>query len=695
MTRGVRGARRPSAYPTRSLLARPPSAQPLPVRLLLTLTALAALFAAATPAQAAEPSTQAAYLADRLRENPVHVTDQLPREIPKSTAPAFAKLAQRTGVPTYVLVLPGLSALDGKELLGAVHDRLDRDGLYVLLDESTVTDAAAYGVRAPADDAATVARYELPYDAGPLRSFERFVEVVALGEGKAAERAEAAREKYRDDEPAEMYIGPSDRENQSFLTGILFTGVPLLVLLVMSRARRYVRRRRSHVPGTNSPERTGRLARLIPPLVALATAATVAVTASLAFDQTRSSASPPPTPADLSARVERVVTGLRTDPVYHDPESPRVLDPRQLARLHDRIQAFARSGTGGPVYVTLVPQTPESESAGDSELFAAAVHAKLRRDGVYVVADPDDGFIDVYNHGLRLDSYHLLFDLPDSLAYGDEKADDADDHLLGERLDALMTFLDEAPRTARPESVSAPAPAPNAAKEDALPPLFSGDFWPGLFVGAFLVLVLTGVLAVVRKSAGALLRRRTPEPTHQLHLTAPTEPSTAYLRRTARTELRALARNAEAARDNPHASDCLDAALLLAGGDPDGIRDRGLDPATLVAVIVLARAGRAALAGEPNDLCCGVNPLHGPAVGRHHVRVAPKSQSRRLLPVCDPCRNTAIATPRSIPDNIMKLPDPEAGNTRVPYTTLGGPLKAVPNGIPRLINKVRETAGVH
>lgn len=119
------------------------------LRLLLALCAVTAFFATATPARAAEatPVTQAAYLADRLRENPVHVTDQLPREIPRSTAPDFARLAKKTGVPTYVLVLPTQSGTDGRQLLGAVHDRLNRDGLYVLVDDSAVAEATAYGVR--------------------------------------------------------------------------------------------------------------------------------------------------------------------------------------------------------------------------------------------------------------------------------------------------------------------------------------------------------------------------------------------------------------------------------------------------------------------------------------------------------------------------------------------------------------------
>ncbi|OUD03451.1 hypothetical protein CA983_09765, partial [Streptomyces swartbergensis] len=254
--------------------------------LLLALCSLTALFATATPARAADsaPVTQAAYFADRLREDPVYVTDQLPREIPRSTAPGFARLAQKTGVPTYVLVLPGQSSVDGKQLLGVVHDRLGRDGLYVLIDGMEVVEATAYGVRAPADAALTVAQYELPSDAGPLLSFERFADVVALGEEKATARAEAAREKYGDDGPADMYIGPSDRRNQSFLTGILLTGVPLLILLTAGYARRRLRR--------SGAER--RIPRWVTPGAAVVTAAAIVLTAPTVFDQTRSSAARPP-----------------------------------------------------------------------------------------------------------------------------------------------------------------------------------------------------------------------------------------------------------------------------------------------------------------------------------------------------------------------------------------------------------------
>ncbi|MGK5697586.1 hypothetical protein ACSNOJ_32660 [Streptomyces sp. URMC 128] len=661
--------------------------------LLLALCSLTALFATATPARATDsaPATQAAYLADRLRENPVYVTDQLPREIPRSTAPDFERLAKKAGVPTYVLVLPAQSSVDGRQLLGAVHDRLGRDGLYVLVDDMAVAEATACGVRAPADAASTVTLYELPYDAGPLRSFERFVDVVSLGGEKAAARAEAAREKYQDDEPAEMYIGPSDRKNQSFLTGMLLTGVPLLILLTAGYAGR--RRRRA------GAER--RVPRWAAPGAAVLTATAIVLTAPTVFDQTRSSAAPAPTPADLSARVERVAAGLKQDPVYADPESPRVLDARQLNRLHDRIRDFRRSAGGGPVYVALVPQTPESESAGDSMLFAAAVHAKVRQDGLYVIADPDDGTIDFYNHGLRRDTDRLSFDLPDSVSIGDSRADEADDHLLGERLDQLMTFLDKSRRTDRPGSEPAPAAAPSAAGEKTLPPLFATDFWPGLFAGAVLALLLSGLVAGVTWIVTGLRRWRSPEPEPAglLPVTSPTEPSASYLRRTAHAELSALTREFTTPDGNPRAWDRLDAAMLLLDGDPDRARRPGTDPATLTAVVVLARAGRAALTGDTNDLCCGVNPLHGPAVSRHHVRVSTEAGSnrRRLLPVCEPCRDTAIAQPSGIPGRLLRLPGSASGDGGRPpyYDATDGPLSALPGGIARLVDKVRETAGVH
>ena len=244
--------------------------------------------------------------------------------------------------------------------------------------------------------------------------------------------------------------------------------------------------------------------------------------------------------------------------------------------------------------------------------------------------------------------------------------------------------------------------APGAADENALPALYSTDFWPGLFVGAFAALLLSGLVAGATWIVRGLLRRRSPlpEPFDRMPFTAPTEPSTSYLRRTAYAELTALtaltAQFADPGDRGGRARDHLDAALLLVDGDPGRARQPGVDPATLVAVIVLARAGRAALTGRAANLCCGVNPLHGAAAHRHHVRVSAEGNRRRLLPVCAPCRDTAVAEPGGIPRRLLTLPDPALGNTRLPYYDMtDGPLTAVPDGIARLVDSVRETAGVH
>ncbi|WP_347882578.1 hypothetical protein [Streptomyces sp. TRM75561] len=66
--------------------------------LLLCLCAVAALLFTAPQARAPsdDPVTaQASYLAEHLRENPVHVTDQLPRVVPRSTAPDVTRSAVR------------------------------------------------------------------------------------------------------------------------------------------------------------------------------------------------------------------------------------------------------------------------------------------------------------------------------------------------------------------------------------------------------------------------------------------------------------------------------------------------------------------------------------------------------------------------------------------------------------------------
>ncbi|MFC3576904.1 hypothetical protein ACFOZ0_27230 [Streptomyces yaanensis] len=235
--------------------------------------------------------------------------------------------------------------------------------------------------------------------------------------------------------------------------------------------------------------------------------------------------------------------------------------------------------------------------------------------------------------------------------------------------------------------------------KDALPPLFSGDFRPGLLVGGIGVVLLLGLLAGALGAVG-VTRRRTPSLSP---FEAPADPPVSYLRRAAERELDLLAQEFMDHEDTftdheytftdhedsggpagppsglqPHirAWDCFDAALLLVDGDRDALSRPGTEPADLVAVAVLARAGRAALAGDVYDRCCGANPLHGPARG-------PDGPDPR--PVCQTCR--AVAAPA------LTLPTGE-GRDRAPYDEATGPLPAVRDGIAQLILTVREYASV-
>ncbi|MFI1681226.1 hypothetical protein [Streptomyces sp. NPDC020607] len=702
-----------------------------------------------SPSPSPQDRTQAATVAAHLRSDPVYVTDQLPRAVPRSTAPDYTAIAagvtERTGVRTYVLVLPGAgSSMESKALLGAVHDRLGRDGLYVLIDEYSVSQAVAFGVRAPAEDAWSVQLHELPSDAGPLLSFERFADVIALGPEKAAQRAEAAREKYGSngahrgggEEPDELHIGPTDRRNQSFLTGIALTGLPLLVLLISPYVRRWWRRRRTPAvdvvslrkgDGEATPPRPPSRPRplhWVEAAVALALAAAVALTATALFDQTTSSASPPPTGADLASRVDRVTDGLRHDPVYSDPESPRPLTPRQLADLRSRM----KDADYGSVRVALVPQLPEDESGGNPEVFADALYRGLGKSGVYVVADPLTGDIDVVTYGVRIDANLVAFDLPDAISYDDSDERSAD-HRLGERLDDLLTFLADAPRTDTPETSSLGTDAPDPVEDAALPRLFSTDFWPGLLVGAigavFVFLVVAAVLGILGHAVPGLrpaapgLRVVRPRngggggggsqgrgrSAAVIGFDAPTDPSSAYLRRTAREELDALAREFDPDAALPSGLrtrvwDCLDTATLLAdrnAGGPDGRVDDDVPAADLAAAVALARMGRAALANRDTDKpCCALNPLHGPATGWRDAQYAPEDTRRRTIPVCDACRAFVTERPDLAHTRRLTLPSPSGGRgaDRVPYEDAAGPLPAARRGVPQLIRQVREYAGV-
>ena len=663
-------------------------------------------------APAAAPS-RTAYLAAQLRKNPVYISDQIPRSVPRSAAPAFAKQAERTGVPTYLLVLPsGTVAAESEALLAAVHDRLGRDGLYVLLEEGSAhPDVATFGVDVPAESASRATLYELPFDAGGLRAFTHFVDVLEAGDREAARRAEsAADEQQEGKEPPELYISDTDREDQSSLTGLHLTGVPLLILLLGWLLKR------------NTGGRWVRM-RYVGPLAG-ATALVIALGAPQVFDETRSSGDQPPTARDLTARIDRVAESLRSEPVYADVESAPELSPGRRAALSKRIAAL-----DVPVRIAVVPMSTEDESGGESDLFAESLHRSLRKEAVYVVAAPDAASISVVNYGARLNDAQL-YDYTEEIRYAPGVPDEEKNpRALYEQLNALIAHIEDIPAGPPGKPYLDPDPAADPLEDDVLPPLlYSDGTWAGAQSGVIAAALVTGVaaavVAIVRRMRGLGPAGRTGGPGatgaggKALEAPyAPARPGTGWLRRTARRELGELNAEFDLRSGDPGDSEdtsrirawkCLDAATLLLDQQGDRRVDSDADAPTLATAIVLLRAGRAALAGEsrgsgtgdgPAEQLCSLNPLHGPAVS--HSKFKREGMDRaRSQPVCVSCRTALtgqLTREAALRTRLLRLRAERSG-PYLRYDRLPGPLGASgADGITtdHLVDNVLEHLGVH
>jgi hypothetical protein len=444
------------------------------------------------------------------------------------------------------------------------------------------------------------------------------------------------------------------------------------------------------------------------------------------------SAAHKPTKADLRLRVERVGAALAAEPLYADPESEQVLDTAEHRELLDRIRGFDHK-----VYIAIVPMQQEDESGGDALELMRRLHGQVDQDGVYVVADPYVGDIEVANYATLLDSDYLEYELPRRVMSADVNAD-VDDLRLPERLGTLMTLLEEAPRNSTPGEppYQLPADEEEEYEPEPLPSVFGADFGPGLGVGAFLALVLFGLVVAAFTPMRARRRRRAAMwvplpaqlpagPPGAIAVAAPgaadfRAPERAELYRAADDALRSLAQRYAAVADSPgkapgvsggpgggpgvvRAADCLDAALLAVDARQDGRVDRDAAPEALVCALVLARAGHAALGGAPHATadyrCCATNPLHGPEAvepaagpgsGPGSVPGAPgpvPGLAPGSPPLCAACRRAAVPPH----DMRLQLPTPHG---LLPYDSVPGPLAAAATGITELIRQVREYAGV-
>jgi|GEM_PF-2209459 len=708
-------------------------------------------------------ASQAARLAAALAANPVYISADIPRRVPRSLAPRFAALAKRTGVPTYVMVLPDSS---DRDLLGTVHDRLNRNGLYVLVDEYGLIEAQAYGVGAPADDASTVVLYGTPEDAGALEAFRTFADTIASGPAKAAARAAQLRARYGDGggHVPDEYLDSTARESQNFVLGMALTGLAGLVLAVGRLASSEAGPARAGSPG--KAEKPGARTRpvLAPEaaavrrrgarwsrLAALVVVAGIVVAAPFLFPQTLDGPTLAVSQADLHARTDAIAASLAEDPVYQDPAYPTQLTGADLAAVEQRLSRL-RATLQAPVYVVVTPSLSEDETGGEASTLLALLHRRAGGPGVYALVDPSDGGIQLDSYGTRVDDGRLAFELPESVAY---PAPDAtgDDPRTAPRLEKALDFIAASPRSSSASSGSFDTTLP-PVEGNRLPHLFTGDFWPGLLVGALALALLLLLVRALTAIAAAWRRRRAAgrslagePPPHLADLGS--RPSLHRLRGSAADDTAALAAALGAADPDapgrPRAWDCLDAAELLIGGDGRGRRvPDTVSAGDLAAAILLARAGLGALQGRPWNQLCRLDPLHGPAGGdRVRVRLAPAASgagdaaagaaagadgaggagkagrkdapkspaapepAATLQPVrlCAACRDAVRGAGRGIGRGsapgasaeaerlLLRLPaSSDASHT--PWTEAGDVLPAALDGITALIATTRESASV-
>ncbi|MFF9570095.1 hypothetical protein [Streptomyces sp. NPDC014685] len=717
-------------------------------------TAPNAMAAPTTPLTTADDdsATQSERLAEELRKDPVYVSADRPRRLPRSLAPKIAALAGRTGVPTYVLALPAGDAT----LLALVHDRLGKDGLYVLIgDHSTIT-ASAFGVDVPVDEARRIALYGTPYRAGPLAAFESFVDAIASGHDRAAAEADELHDQYQEHGKPDLYISSTDRQNQNLLLGLAVVVLPGLVLALGIRLS-YRRPGRPRPDGAgkagkgrtrkkkttdtpkpspvvldkgpakrsdaNPAKRSGRAAavpkaparaawpaarrRGVLPVTAVATVAAVSavvLAAPTVFPQTIDSPYLDVTRADLDARVEEVAAGLAAGPVYRDPSAPDVLTGADLPALRQRIAALAPKG---PVHVLVTPSGSDDESGGDGALLLARVHQRTGQNGVYVLVDPLSGRIDLETFGTGQDAARRFRLLPYEVRYPEYRRDG--DLRVVPRLDRTL----DAVAAARPREGYDPV-----ARDTELPPLhdnrlpglFSSDFGPGIGLGTILlgVLLLFAWLGTALTRAVLTARRaRAADPSSPRRdgsRRAAALPSLRQLRAWAADDVRELTEGlAAAGQDAPGRSrawDCLDAAGLLADTG-DERPDEATAASDLAAVVVLARAGLDALGGHPHPALCRLNPLHGGAAGGKApawlAGLGIDPVSARLCPACQNALRGGTAVPgareRVAAELLLRLPG-AGGRGRTAWDGAGQVLPAAREGIEALVLRARESASV-
>ncbi len=82
-----------------------------------------------------------------------------------------------------------------------------------------------------------------------------------------------------------------------------------------------------------------------------------------------------------TSAVEQAIEGLRSDPVYVDPEASPTLSERAADELRQNIEA----ADAGPIYVAVLPQSARNEAGGSTEALLTEIAEGMSERGTYVV----------------------------------------------------------------------------------------------------------------------------------------------------------------------------------------------------------------------------------------------------------------------------------------------------------------------
>jgi hypothetical protein len=108
-----------------------------------------------------------------------------------------------------------------------------------------------------------------------------------------------------------------------------------------------------------------------------------------------------PAAAEQPDRARAIAEHLARDPLYVAPARTALLKPPVQRKIRERLGA-----SKVPIYVVVTPNNHDHTDPyeGDLEILLAFVYDRLRRDGVYVVADEDGDDLVAQEYGVERDA---------------------------------------------------------------------------------------------------------------------------------------------------------------------------------------------------------------------------------------------------------------------------------------------------